>query len=88
MLGPWGEGADHPCAHVPHSMCSTHTVASDAYAWSSTSSCKPFSLVTGFKPVFSRAEFMCMDWFNLALDCANATIGPMALDLEQMILVS
>ena len=37
---------------------------------------------------FSRAEFMCMDWFNLALDCANATIGPMAADLEQMILVS
>ena len=31
---------------------------------------------------------MCMDWFNLALDCANATIGPMAADLEQMILVS
>ena len=36
----------------------------------------------------SRAEFMCMNWLNLALDCANATIGPMAADLVQMILVS
>ena len=69
-------------------MCTAHTAASCAYAWYSTSSYKPFSLGTGFKTVFSQDEFMCMDWLKLALDCANATIAPMAADLVQMILVS
>ena len=81
---PWGQEADRLCAHVPHY---THTVACDAYAWYATSSCKPFSLVTGL-PDCCRAEFMYMNWLKLALDCANATIGPMAADLVQMILVS